>query len=340
MSDERIRLAFVGCGRHSTGTLLPNARLMREVELVAMCDLDEQKAQRAAKRYGAEHCYTDYHQMLEKEELDAVVVCGPPSMMQPIAKELLSTGMNVFMEKPPALTSSLCAELVEASKKSGAFCMVATHWRHGPAYSKARQLIHEGKLGEPNLCHGWFFAPGPVGPGWVDDAFMMFLLGQGVHLVDCTRSLLGDVEVVQAQARQTKGEFFSCSVLLKFTNGANGTLSMVARAPYWTGHRVFGSKGCFVEVQNCQDLICGVLPLWTGEGAFDYAQHSFQTWSHGPARQSYGGDGYLEELQHFAHSLLEGKQPVASIEDGYRALRVLEAVERSARSGEAVALKY
>jgi len=342
MSEQetrQVRIGFIGCGGHSSRTLQPNAHLAEEVELVAMCDLEEAKARGAAERWGVKAWYTDMDQMLSREELDAVVVVGPPAMMQPITKEMLTRGVHVLTEKPPAMTAALAKELVDASEASGAVGMVATHWRHAPTYSRARELMNQEGFGAPSHCHGWFYAPGPIGPIWgAETGLMGYLLAQGVHLVDCTRSLMGDVVAVSAAALATDAEFDSCAVTLTFASGATGTLSMVSRAPYWTGHRVFGCGGGFVEVINARELRCGVPPLWTGESHFGYEDHPLQTWGYGPATPGYSGGGYVEEIRHFAQSILAGEQPVASVRDGYEAMRVLEAVDQSVSTGKTVAL--
>jgi len=96
---DRLRLGFIGCGSHSSRTLQPNARLVDQIELVGMCDLDATKAQAAALRWGTA-AYDDVEVMLAEAAPDAVVVVGPPTMMQPLTKEMLGRGLHVFTEKP------------------------------------------------------------------------------------------------------------------------------------------------------------------------------------------------------------------------------------------------
>lgn len=339
MADaKKIRLGFIGCGGHSSATLQPNAHMVEQIEMVAMCDLDAAKARRACERWNVKACYTDTNAMLKEQQPDAVVVCGPPMMMQPITKEMLSRGVHVFTEKPPAVNAALVKELVDASEKSGKFGMVATHWRHAIPYVKARDIIAKPEFGQPSHCQGWFYAPGPTGPLWGGNAIEGYLLAQGVHLVDCTRALMGDVVAVQADVRGDEKNFDSASVSLKFRSGATGVLSLVARACYWTGHRVLGTAGGFVEVQNGRDLRCALPPFWTGEKGVDYWNQSFQTWNCSPFMPGYAGLGYMQEFQHFANCILEGKQPAASLKDGYEAMRVLEAIRDSAASKKMVTL--
>jgi len=252
---------------------------------------------------------------------------------------MLTRGVPVLTEKPPAVSAALAQELVDVVEQRGRVGMVATHWRHAPPYARARELMASEAFGARSHCCGWFYAPGPTGPIWgLEDGLTSYLLGQGVHLLDCTRSLMGDVSQVRATAFCDGDQFHSCSVSLEFADGATGTLSMAARAPYWTGHRVFGTGGAFVEVENGRELRCALPPFWTGHKAVDYENHSFQTWNFSPHMPGYGGQGYVQELQHFAECVLAGEQPVASIRDGRDAMVVLEAIIESAITGKSVTL--
>lgn len=335
-TTDRLRLGFIGCGSHSSRTLQPNARLVEQIELVGMCDLDAARAEAAAARWGTT-AFTDVEEMLGKASPDAVVVVGPPTMMQPLTKEMLGRGLHVLTEKPPASSAELALELVEASKEAGVFGMVATHWRHSPVNARAREIIQGDGFGESSHCHGWFYAPGPNAPmsTWgAETGLQAFLLGQGVHLVDCTRSLMGDIESVTAEAKGSDDRFDSCAVSLRFASGASGTLSLVAHAPYWIGHRVFGNEGGVVEVENNRSLRTATPPLWTGGDRHNYDDLSFKTWENTQNMPGHTGGGYLQELTHFAESILAGRQPVASLEDGYKAMKVLEALAESARTGK------
>jgi predicted dehydrogenase len=219
--------------------------------------------------------------------------------------------------------------------------MVATHWRHSPVNVRVREIVTGDGFGEANHCHGRFYAPGPAAPmpAWgAETGFDGFLLGQGVHLMDCTRFLMGDIASVSAELRGTDERFDSCSVSLQFTSGATGGLSLVAHAPYWIGHRIFGSKGGVVEVENNRSLRMSIPPLWTGEERQNYESLSFQTWENTQNMPGHTGGGYLEELTHFAESLLEEKQPSATLEDGFRAMQVLEAIRESAYTRKRIEL--
>jgi len=83
MSDDRkARLAFIGAGGFATSALYPNIHKVPQIDLVAVCDLDEEKARRNARNFGAREVYTDADTMLDEQEPDGVFVIGPAPMMQ------------------------------------------------------------------------------------------------------------------------------------------------------------------------------------------------------------------------------------------------------------------
>jgi predicted dehydrogenase len=108
-----VRIGFIGCGGHATSSLYPTFRLgvTRRTslgdpvgELVACCDLDEDRARQNARTFGFERWYTDHRTMLEAEQLDCVFVVMPPQLQAPLAIECLSAGLPVFVEKPATAT--------------------------------------------------------------------------------------------------------------------------------------------------------------------------------------------------------------------------------------------
>ena len=102
--SNAARIAFVGAGNHATESLYPNIAHVPEFDLVAVCDLVDEKARSAARRFGAPEWFTDVETMLGTAEPDGVCICGPPDMHYQVGLQALGRGIPVFMEKPPALT--------------------------------------------------------------------------------------------------------------------------------------------------------------------------------------------------------------------------------------------
>ena len=102
MSDAPVRVGFVGCGRQASASWYPNFATIPELDLLACCDLQAALAERNARFFGARRWYTNLSDMIEKEDLDAVMVVGPPDMHFECGKQVLAAGLPLMMEKPAA----------------------------------------------------------------------------------------------------------------------------------------------------------------------------------------------------------------------------------------------
>ena len=151
------RIAFVGAGNHSTGSLYPNIAHIPEFDLVAVCDLDEDRAAYTARRFGAQEYYTDLDVMLNTVEPDGVCVVGPPEMYHSIGMHCLSRGFPTFVEKPPAPDFERCKELVAVAEAQDTFGVVGFMKRLAPANLVTRESMNTdsfGELGTVSLIHG------------------------------------------------------------------------------------------------------------------------------------------------------------------------------------------
>jgi predicted dehydrogenase len=157
VDEPEIRAGFIGCGSHSFRNVYPTFQFA-QVNLVATCDLQIEKAQAFAGKFGAANAYSDYGQMLEKENLDAVFIVtgynqqtGRP-LYPPIAADCLNAGCHVWMEKPPAATCKELEELDALARQTGRNVMAGLKKMFFPANEKAAQLIHEPAFGNVSLA--------------------------------------------------------------------------------------------------------------------------------------------------------------------------------------------
>lgn len=330
----QIKLGFIGCGMHATGSLQPCIPLIHEIDFVATCDLDIAKAKESAQRFGARRWYGDYREMIASADLDAVAIVGHPKIMHTdVAIDCMELGKHIFIEKPPAVSVEDARQLCETAKKTGRFGMVAMMWRHAPAHRMAKQIIGQKEFGHPMLFEGRYLAPTPRGKR--ETLEWAFLLDQGVHIVDCMRYLVGDITQLLAFEHFGGNGRMGFGVSLQFANGAVGTLNMVAGAPATeTLVMVAGDGGHVIQVYNMQHLQYLKPKAWMGGGGY----RDFPTlgWNPGTHYRGYGRHGYLEELEHFARSLLAGKQPHASLADAYVVIRLCQAIVDSHNTGSPV----
>ncbi|MFC1937659.1 Gfo/Idh/MocA family protein [Chloroflexota bacterium] len=123
-------------------------RLKKQVILQAVCDRNECLAKETTARYSIPSAYTELSEMLLKEDLDIIHICTPPQVHTPLAVEALQHGCHVLMEKPMALKTSECDQMIEAARKHGAKLCVVHNVLFDPPFIKAKKLVAEGAIGD------------------------------------------------------------------------------------------------------------------------------------------------------------------------------------------------
>ena len=150
-ANEKLRIGIIGCGGIANGKHMPSLKVFdNEVEMVAFCDMIEERAQKAAKEYGAANAavYTDYRKLLEDKTIDVVHVCTPNRSHAEISIAALEAGKHVMCEKPMAKTAADAHLMIEAARKSGKKLTIGYQHRHKPASTYLKQVIGRGDLGE------------------------------------------------------------------------------------------------------------------------------------------------------------------------------------------------
>lgn len=128
------KLAIIGCGGIANGKHLPSLKKLKNVEIVAFCDIVEQRAIDAAAQYGAEDAkvYTDYTELLNDSSIEVVHVCTPNDSHANIAIAALEAGKHVMTEKPMAKTAHDAQRMVDAARRTGKKLTVGYNNRFRP----------------------------------------------------------------------------------------------------------------------------------------------------------------------------------------------------------------
>lgn len=146
---EKLKVAVVGCGLIAKARHIPGYMTMKKkVDLCAVCDKNEQLARETAKKYHISKAYSDVSEMLSKEKLDIVDICVPPQIHAPIAIEAIENGCHVIMEKPMALKTSDCDQMIDAARKHGVKLCVIHNNIFDPPFLKAKKLVEDGAIGD------------------------------------------------------------------------------------------------------------------------------------------------------------------------------------------------
>ena len=140
---KKLRVGVIGCGRISVMHFVP-ANYLDEAELVCCCDIKEDRALAAAEKYGIK-AYTDYIEMLEKENLDAVHICLPHYLHTKVACDAFRHGVNVLSEKPMDVDYASAENAVKVAKECGVLYGVIFQCRYNKAQQFIKSIVGDGK---------------------------------------------------------------------------------------------------------------------------------------------------------------------------------------------------
>jgi predicted dehydrogenase len=143
---KKLRVGVIGCGRISVMHLV-SASYLDEAELVACCDIKEDRANAAAEKYGIK-AYTDYIKMLDEEKLDAVHICLPHYLHTKVACDAFSRGVNVLSEKPMDIDYKSAENAVKLAKECGVLYGVIFQCRYNNAPQLVKKRVTDGSLGK------------------------------------------------------------------------------------------------------------------------------------------------------------------------------------------------
>lgn len=146
-----IKAGIIGCGGIANQKHLPTLKLFeKEIEIVALCDIVEERATKAAKKFGSENAkvYTDYKELLKDDSIDVVYVLTPNVSHAPITVDAFAAKKHVFCEKPMAHTSKAAKEMIEAWKKSGKKFTIGYQNRYRDEVLSLKKQCDNGDLGD------------------------------------------------------------------------------------------------------------------------------------------------------------------------------------------------
>src|SRR5690625_754163 len=188
-----LKVGVIGVGSISGVHIQPYLE-NDDVELVALCDINEERLAEAGERYGAANLYKDHEALLENEEIDAISICTWNNSHAAIAIDALEAGKHVLVEKPLSMTYEEALEVQKAVRKSGKILQVGFVRRHGENTKILKQFIDNGDLGEiyyaKASCLRRLGNPG----GWFSDQSKSGggpLIDLGVHMIDICWYMMG-----------------------------------------------------------------------------------------------------------------------------------------------------
>lgn len=257
-TKNNLRFGVIGAGRIGKIHAENLATRIPGVEVAAIADVDLKSAQELASRLHVPAAVDDYQVILSDPSIDAVAICSSTDTHAMIVVEAAQAGKHIFCEKPIDYDLAKIDAALDAVEKAGVKLQIGFNRRFDPNFRKVRTMVAEGKIGTPHIIRITSRDPAPPPISYVKVSGGMFL-DMTIHDFDMARYLSGsDVEEVYASAGVMvdpgigeAGDVDTAVILLRFANGAIGTIDNSRKAVYGYDQRVevFGSAG-MVQAQN------------------------------------------------------------------------------------------
>ncbi len=355
-----VKIAVVGAGKFGQMHLDAFTQLgyLGVAELAAVAEANSNRANELRKQLACP-VYTDFREMLEKTDIDAVSVATPDHLHRDIATAAAKAGKHVLVEKPLDVTVEGCEEIVEAARMSNVLLQVDFHKRYDPDHQAMESLVKSGELG--NVLYGSAYmedrieVPSEWFPHWAGNSSPAWFLG--VHFYDLVRWIVKS-EATSVYATGTKDtllksygvDTYDCvNAKINFENGASfvfdtsWVLPKGFEAIVNQALRIVGTKGIF----ECDSQDRGSRSCLTSEGMATYNNNFKRV-----RRDKYGRSvarGYgIESIEDFAYNVafLAGGGTIdeiggcwASGRDALEVTRMAVAVHESIATGQIIKLR-
>jgi predicted dehydrogenase len=351
---KKLKVGVIGAGSIST-LHLNSYQNNTQVELTAICDLNEQRAREKAKQYQIAEVYTDYNELLKNADIDSVSICTWNNSHAEIAIAALNAGKNVLVEKPLCKTVEEALKVEEAVQKNKKVLQVGFVRRYANNTRVLKNFMDAGELGEiyyaKASCLRRLGNPG----GWFSDVERSGggpLIDLGVHIIDLSWYLMGKPKVKSISGNTYKRlgnraqvqnlSFYQAAdydaskntvedmanALIRFENGASlyvdVSFTLHAKESEKISVQLYGEKGgaeiepeLFI-VSEKHDTILNITPQ-VDNLSFDFVK------------------GFQNEIDYFVEcSLDDSKELISPVEDGVEIMKILCGVYESALLGKEI----
>lgn len=328
MEMAKLKIGVIGCGSIAQHRHIPEYLWNEQVELAAVCDINEVRATEVAEKYQVK-AFTDYKDLLEMAEIDAVSVCTPNYLHAPISIDALHAKKHVLCEKPMATSEEEANQMIEAAKQSGKKLMIGHNQRFVSSHQKAHQLIKSGEVGKIYSFRTTFGHGGPEGwsvdgkDSWFfkkEEAFIGAMGDLGVHKADLLRYVLGEefAEVgafVETNAKEFSSVDDNAVCILRTESGVIGTLtaSWAYRGKEDNSTVIYAEKAV-IRLED--DPNYSLIIQYTNGEKVNYELGRIQS-------NEDGGQNKSGVIDHFIESILEDKDPLVTGDEGKKSLAII-----------------
>ncbi|HYC48862.1 MAG TPA: Gfo/Idh/MocA family oxidoreductase [Burkholderiales bacterium] len=336
MAATKNGWGLIGTGRIANERILPAIRSFAGNRLVGVVSRDAARAKAFAEKFGAEHAYTRYEDLLANPDVTVIAIHTPNSLHAQQTITAAAAGKHVFCDKPMATCVADAQRMIAACDQAGVKLAVNFHNRFMPSFVETRRIIENGEIGELKLVvieASPGARPGGRLGSWRVDPQLAGLgttMSIGVHVYDILRYLLGaEIESVTSFFDTPRNVMEEVNLsTFRFSNGVMAHVNVNENVPYPLNDFVIhGTKGRIFGRGLTRSRSSGELEVRTTDGQ--------------SRRIEYPVTNAHEACVHgFSRVLLESGEPAASGIDGLRSIQLTEAMARSAWDGVHVRIAY
>lgn len=340
-----VRIGVLGCGSIARAAHLRSLARAGGASVVAIADADQANLAAARALAPRARATVEYPAVLEMPDVDAVIVALPPALHADVTLAALAHGKHVYVEKPLATSVAEAERVVAAGQQSGLTAMMGFNYRYNPIAEQARARVASGAVGKPMAARTVFSTARREIPAWKRQRMTGggVLLDLAVHHIDLMRFLFGaEVTHVSADVHTAASEEDTAFLQMRLTNDVTVQSMCSLSAVEEDRIEIYGSNGKLTidryrSLRVDESAARGGGALGTAAArllnevrAAPYALEKRRAPLHDPS--------FPAAMNAFIRAVERRAVATPTLSDGLHALAVIEAAERSARSGRAIAL--
>lgn len=346
-----LKIGIIGNGGIANAHMDGYLALGDEVQVVACCDINIDKAKAFAQKYNITNYYDNCYDMLKDNQLDAVSVCTWNNAHAECSVAALNAGCHVLCEKPMAMNTEEALKMKEVAEKNGKLLMIGFVRRHGNDAAAAINYINNGHVGDIYYAKATYLRRCGFPGGWFGDKSRSGggpLIDLGVHVIDLSRYIMGCPKPVTVF-----GATFNKIGARNHIMTTEWQSETVVEEPIFTVEDLATAmirfdNGAVLQVEasfnlntknNCGDIIFfgdkAGLSLSPFELYTEYNNQLADIIPHGNNDFDFSRD-FKREVKNFADAINGKAECIATADDGVELMRILDAVYLSAETGKSV----
>lgn len=330
MQKKEIGICLIGAGRAGMIHAKNFKNKVSGAHMAAVVDADEKTVKAASSELGDIPYFADYKDILKKDEIDAVIVVAPTNLHKQIVVDCAKAGKHVFCEKPMAMDTEQCDEMIRACSQNNVKLQIGFMRRHDESFMRAKDMIQSGAIGEVVMIRSCTRGPSKPRPWMYDIRKSNGILAElNSHDIDCIRWLAeSEFKTIFATGGNYRNkeiadeypDYYDNMVMSGvMENGIQYSIDGAAYVQYGYDAKVeiLGTKGVLqVGRSDAQFLKCTTVENGTSTPFITSWMTLFK-------------EAYLEEDTRFIDCIIHDKPPKVTGLDGKMAVKIVEMGNRS-----------